>query len=188
MSYDIKFRLRVVDNIIKEMSWNEDISIFRLSRSTISLWLKEYKNTGSFTQKERKTYKPRKVDPDALKLAIEKDPDATLSELSHQFNCWPPAIYYRCKKLNITRKKTTLYLERNEEKRQEYLSKLLLLSPNKIIYMDESGIDSSLQRNYARSERGKQAKSDVSGKKNGAYICYFRMASLRKKVYFSLCF
>jgi hypothetical protein len=31
--------------------------------------------------------------------------------------------------------------------------------------MDESGIDASLQRNYARAERGKQIISDVCGKK-----------------------
>lgn len=34
-----------------------------------------------------------------------------------------------------------------------------------IVYMDESGIDSSLQREYGRAERGKQVKSDVCGKK-----------------------
>jgi len=34
-----------------------------------------------------------------------------------------------------------------------------------MLYMDESGIDASLQRNYARAERGKQIISDVCGKK-----------------------
>jgi transposase len=32
--------------------------------------------------------------------------------------------------------------------------------------MDETGIDSSLQREYGRAERGKQVKSDVYGKKS----------------------
>lgn len=34
-----------------------------------------------------------------------------------------------------------------------------------LVYLDESGIDASLQRNYARAERGKKVISDVCGKK-----------------------
>jgi transposase len=34
-----------------------------------------------------------------------------------------------------------------------------------LIYLDESGIDANLQRNYARAMRGKQVISEVCGKK-----------------------
>ena len=40
------------------------------------------------------------------------------------------------------------------------------MQADEIVYLDESGIDSSLQRDYARAERGKQVISDVCGKKN----------------------
>lgn len=63
-------------------------------------------------------------------------------------------------------KKTTLYAERDEQKRQEFLTKITKLDPGRIVYVDESGIDSSLSREYARSARGKRVKVDIFGKKS----------------------
>lgn len=45
------------------------------------------------------------------------------------------------------------------------MTEINALDPEEIIYMDESGIDSSLCREYGRSTRGKPIKSDISGKK-----------------------
>jgi transposase len=39
------------------------------------------------------------------------------------------------------------------------------LNPDDLVYMDETGIDSSLQREYARTKRGNKVKSDICGKK-----------------------
>lgn len=105
MSYDTKFKLRVVNNILEGISWNEVMNLFKISSNTIGRWLKEYKENGGFIEKKRKIHEARKIDPETLKAEIEKNPDATLQELSIKFKCWPPAIYYRCKKLGITRKK-----------------------------------------------------------------------------------
>ena len=105
MSYDTKFKLRVVDNILQGISWNEVIKLFKISSNTIGRWVKEYKENGGFVEKKRKTHEARKIDPETLKIEIEKNPDATLKELSEKFDCWPPAIHYRCQKLGITRKK-----------------------------------------------------------------------------------
>ena len=101
MSYDAKFKLRVVENVLKGLSWREVVELFKVSTQTISRWLKEYKENGKFIEKRRKTHEPRKIDPEMLRAEIEKNPDATLKELSKKFKCWPPAIYYRCKKLGI---------------------------------------------------------------------------------------
>lgn len=57
-------------------------------------------------------------------------------------------------------------MERDEEKRHAFLTELKKCDPEKIIYIDESGIDSSLYREYARSERGKRVKADIFGKKS----------------------
>jgi transposase len=62
-------------------------------------------------------------------------------------------------------KKTTLYAERNEEKRKAFAAEIDTIDPEDLVYMDESGIDASLQREYARAPRGKQVISDVKGKK-----------------------
>lgn len=62
-------------------------------------------------------------------------------------------------------KKTTLYAERDEVKRQDYLEELARLNPLDIVYMDETGIDESLSHHYARSPRGKPVFSNILGRK-----------------------
>lgn len=105
MSYSKDFRECVLRNIESGMSWDKACNVFSISRSSIYKWLNNYKNNGIFADAPRKSYKPRKIDPDLLRAAFEKTPDATLEELSIQFNCWPQSIHKRCVKLGITRKK-----------------------------------------------------------------------------------
>ena len=62
-------------------------------------------------------------------------------------------------------KKTTLYLERSEEKRQIFLAEIKKISADNLIYLDESGIDEILYRPYARSPRNTRIYADISGKR-----------------------
>lgn len=62
-------------------------------------------------------------------------------------------------------KKTTLYAERDEKKRKIFLAAISQYDAADIVYLDESGIDKFLSRNYARAERGKQVICDIKGKK-----------------------
>lgn len=60
-----------------------------------------------------------------------------------------------------------LYAERDAKKRHAFLTEIAKLDPAKIVYMDESGIDEFLQRDYARAPRGKQIISETYGRKHG---------------------
>lgn len=62
-------------------------------------------------------------------------------------------------------KKTTLYAERNEEARTAFVAEIERINPDDVFYLDESGIDRFLHREYARSARGEQVISDVKGNK-----------------------
>lgn len=62
-------------------------------------------------------------------------------------------------------KKTTLYQERNEEKRQAFLSEIEGIDPRKILYIDESGVEDTLFRQYARAPRGDAIIADIKGHK-----------------------
>ncbi len=55
-------------------------------------------------------------------------------------------------------------MERDEEKRQAYLSEISKIKSEDIVYIDESGIDHALHRLYARSPIGERVYGDVSGK------------------------
>ena len=58
-----------------------------------------------------------------LKAAIEKTPDATLEELAEVFGCCFQSIHKRCKKLGITRKKTTLLPTRKKQVKSDIQGK-----------------------------------------------------------------
>ena len=53
-------------------------------------------------------------------------------------------------------KKTGLYLERNEEERIAFQAAMEKIPPNKVVWMDESGIDEILYRPYAYEKKGKE--------------------------------
>jgi hypothetical protein len=62
-------------------------------------------------------------------------------------------------------KKTTLYLERDEEKRQRFQAEIEAYDPADLVYLDESGIDPRTYRQYARAPRGQQVITEVQGKR-----------------------
>lgn len=105
MSYSDDFRECVLQNISDGMSWDKACETFYISRGSIANWLTNKHNTGVISDAPRKLYKPQKIDSSLLKEAFDRTPDATLEEISKQFDCWPQSIYKRCVKLNITRKK-----------------------------------------------------------------------------------
>lgn len=60
-------------------------------------------------------------------------------------------------------KKTTLYAERDEADRQRFLAEIAEVDPRKIVYIDESGVEDTLFRKYARAPRGEQVPADIKG-------------------------
>jgi transposase len=56
-----------------------------------------------------------------------------------------------------------LYRERDDEKRRIFLKALREIPTNERIYLDESGINKYLCREYGRNTRGKKVLGEVSG-------------------------
>ena len=66
---------------------------------------------------------------------------------------------------NYTKKKTRRYKEQSSEKVEKYLTEIYGIDPESIVYVDETGIDTFLQREYAYSKRGEPVIGYVAGKK-----------------------
>ena len=66
---------------------------------------------------------------------------------------------------NHAKKKTTRYYEQDAEKVKKYLEKIKDIPQEKIIYIDETGIDTFLYRKYARAPKGKKIYEKVRGNK-----------------------
>ena len=66
---------------------------------------------------------------------------------------------------NHAKKKTTIYKERNEEKRTEFKKQLEQIPPETLVYIDEAGIDNRLYREYGRAPRGQKVYGEIPGNK-----------------------
>nr|WP_161499055.1 IS630 family transposase [Legionella pneumophila] len=64
-----------------------------------------------------------------------------------------------------TKKKTSLYKERDEIKRQLFISEVGMHPSDKLVFIDESGIDKFVSREYAWSKKGHKVIGEVSGKR-----------------------
>ncbi len=96
---------------------------------------------------------------------MEEHPDAYLYEIAKVFGCSSVSVHKALKRLGITRKKATLYKEINQNLRQAYLEKLEKLPAELLIYVDETGIDKYLYREYARAPRGQTVIEKISGRR-----------------------
>ena len=78
------------------------------------------------------------------------------------------------KKIGLCSKKRPMaFQERDEGKRQAFLAELSTLPPDKIVYLDESGMDNRDQYDYAWNERGQRfhALKSFSAPGSGEYDC-----------------
>jgi len=96
---------------------------------------------------------------------LEQHPDAYLKEMAEEFGCSEVAIWKALRRMKVTRKKTTLLRESNEDFRQSFVEKLKGLTPRQLVYVDECGIDQYLYREYARAPRGRHIVTKISGRR-----------------------
>lgn len=109
---------------------------------------------------------PYKIDNDELTAFIDNHPDAYLNEIAAHFQVTIPCISIALKRLKITRKKKSIfYKERDDIKCSVFLTELAKHEPTKLVYIDESGIDKFISREYGRCQRGQKIMGGVSGKR-----------------------
>jgi len=107
MAYSIDFRDRAIEYWNAGHSKEELYEAFKIYPSRVNDWKKLLRETGSLKPQYRKTRKG-KIDLEKLEQALERRPDATLSELAKQFDCTKQSIHVALKKLKITLKKRFL--------------------------------------------------------------------------------
>ena len=112
--------------------------------------------------------KKRKLNWEALKKNTQFYPDAFLRERAEYFGVHIHAIEYALKQMNLTRKKSLLYPEKNHEKRIKYRRTLRKIVKDQrsesLVYRDESGFEYQSYRPYAYALRGQKTQGNRSGK------------------------
>ena len=118
MSYDIKFKQRVIEYREEGHTFKETCKVFKISETTLIRWIKKEKE-GKLGEVKIRDRKPKKIYPEKLVEYIKINPDAYLSEIADNFNCSTTAVLKALKKLNITRKKRLLHTKNNVVKKQK---------------------------------------------------------------------
>ena len=84
MSYDIKYRERVIEYMNEGYTQKETAATFKVSTSTLWEWKSQLNETGTLSPKKRKgTW--RKIDPDKLRKYVEEHPDSYQHEIATAF-------------------------------------------------------------------------------------------------------
>ena len=104
MSYDKKYRERVLAHVEGGKTQEEVRAMFGLGKNTITEWKKLREETGRLENREL-ARKHRKIDPAKLADDVKTYPDAFNHERADRFGCSESGIAKALKKAKITRKK-----------------------------------------------------------------------------------
>lgn len=103
MVYSIDLRKRALNYIADGGTRLEANKIFGVTIPTLANWLSRQKQQDLAPKMNGS--KPSKIDSEKLKKYIELHPDSYLREIAAEFNSTLQAVFYACKRLNITLKK-----------------------------------------------------------------------------------
>jgi len=104
MSYDKKFRERVLSHVDSGKTQAEVGKMFGLGENTIRAWRKLRKETGGLENRELER-KHKKIDPEKLREYYVANPEAFDHEAAAEFGCTAQAIGKCRRKHKITIKK-----------------------------------------------------------------------------------
>ena len=129
MAYSKDVRKIALEYMAQGHTEEETSKTLGIGTTTLSNWKRLLRETGGLADKDRRKT-PNKLPNEELKAYIAARPDAYFTEIAVHFNCTDEAVRQACKRLGITRKKKTkLYRERDEVKRQEFLDEVKDISP-----------------------------------------------------------
>lgn len=130
--------------------------IYHISRRTLWEWKKLEEQTGGLAHKAPPgRTKSHNISLEQFEEVVKANPDKTLHEIGQLFN--PPISQHIAGRLMRNmgysfKKKTFGYRERNEQARVEFLEEIKNIPPEKLVYIDESGIvtDSPIDKGWSK--------------------------------------
>jgi len=167
-SMDLRERVAAVDH--REVSQREIARRFRVSLSFI-VRLLQRREAGTLAPKPhgggpRPSLSRR--DQQRLRRLVQKQNDATLNQLKQQggFSCSLTTIWHTLRRLGLTYKEKTLHAaERSradvQEKRRRFRRKVRRIEPKRLVFVDETGVNTAMTPTYAWVPRGERALGSV---------------------------
>jgi transposase len=172
--YSTDLRERVVAAVERgEHSIRQIVHIFAVSLSFVVRLLQRYRRSGSLRPTPHAGGPTPKFDAPTVErlLGLVRDqPDATLAELRERLGvcCHLSTIARILKKHRITRKKKTRHAQdrdtpRVQAQRQAFDQKMARVDPAHLVFVDETGATTALDRPYGRAPAGTRVEAATPG-------------------------
>jgi transposase len=169
-SLDLRERiLAAVDHHDGSIRWIA--RIFRVSTSFIVRLLQRRRATGTLVPEPHRGGPPPALGPgdlERLAALVRAQPDATLEQLKQQggFQCSLKTLWYALDHLGLTRKKKRLHADQRDRpdvraKRDQFRQEVGAIEPERLVFVDETGVTTTMTPAYARAPRGQRVVDSV---------------------------
>src|SRR4051812_41799744 len=156
-----------------EGSQREIARIFRVSLTFVFRLLKRRRDAGTLDPKSHGGGPPPALAPDdrrRLDELIHEKPDATLEQLRQLggFSCSLTTLWRALRDRDLTRKKKTLHADERDRpdvqtKRRSFRRKVKKIEPERLVFVDETGVTTAMTPAYAWAPRGERAYASAPG-------------------------
>ena len=156
-----------------EGSQREIARRFRVSLTFIVRLLQRRRDTDSLDPKPHGGGPTPALGPDdqhRLNELIREQPDATLEHLRQLggFTCSLTTLWRALRRGDLTRKKKTLHADERDRpdvqrKRRSFRRKVKRIVPERLIFVDETGVTTAMTPAYAWAPRGERAYASAPG-------------------------
>lgn len=171
--YTNDLRQRIIAAVQRgDHSLRQIAALFAVSLSCVVRLLQRFRQTGSVQPRPHPGRAPRldAAAQERLLRLVHDQPDATLAELRDRLGipCCLMTIARVLQRLGITRKKKTVHAQeqdspRVQAQRQQFRQKLAEVDPEHLVFVDETGANTSMQRTHGRAPRGQRVHASVPG-------------------------
>ena len=164
-AYSSDLRERLTAAVTAGMSRNEAAEVFGVAISTAVKWMQRLRDTGSWAAKPRGGgVSPLEQHKERILAVVREQPDATLKEIlaalrKQGIHARQTALWGFLVRHNITRKKKSLRAVEQKRKdvvraRRKWIREQGLLDPAKLVFIDETSVNTNMVRLYGRCPCG----------------------------------
>jgi transposase len=164
-AYSSDLRERLIAAVMSGMSRCEAAEVFGVAISTAVKWMQRLRDTGSSAAKPRGgSTSPLEQHKDRILAVIKMRPDATLEEIltalgKQGIRTSQSALDRFLGRHKITRKKKSLQAAEQKRKdvaraRRKWIREQGLLDPARLVFIDETSVNTSMVRLYGRCPCG----------------------------------
>jgi transposase len=171
-TYSDDLRERLIAAVTSGMSRNEAADVFSVAISTAVKWMQRQRDTGSSSAKPRGGSTSRLEQHMERILAVVKErPDATLKEIraalrKEGIRTSQTGLWRFLDRHNITRKKKSLRAAEQKREdvaraRRKWIREQGLLDSTKLVFIDETSVNTNMVRLYGRCPCGERLVDHV---------------------------